>query len=117
MKIKRGDSVVIVAGDDKSAAPRRVSQVLEGGRRIVVEGANLAFKHVRRGHPKSPQGGRLRLEMPFAVSNVMYYCDACQSGVRLGLRFTADGAKERFCRKCGKSAGQISPPRAARASS
>jgi large subunit ribosomal protein L24 len=48
---------------------------------------------------------------------VMYYCEACQSGVRLGLRFTSDGAKERFCRKCGKSAGQVSPPRAARANS
>jgi large subunit ribosomal protein L24 len=55
--------------------------------------------------------------MPFEVSNVMYYCDACQAGVRLGLRFTTDGAKERFCRKCGKSAGQVSPPRAPRASS
>lgn len=111
MKIKRGDTVVVISGDDTSAAPRRVSQVLDGGRKVVVEGVNLAFKHVRRGHPKSPQGGRLRLEAPLDSSKVMFYCDACQRGVRLGLRFAADGAKERFCRKCGKTIGQVSPAR------
>jgi large subunit ribosomal protein L24 len=117
MKIKRGDSVVVISGDDAAATPRRVSQVLEGGRKVVIEGVNLAFKHVRRGHPKSPQGGRLRLEAPLDSSKVMYYCDTCQRGVRLGLRFDADGAKERFCRKCGKSVGLVSPARANHAGS
>lgn len=112
MKIKRNDRVVVTTGDDAGNTPRVVQQVLDGGEKVVVEGVNLVYKHVRRGHPKSPQGGRLRLEKPIRSSNVMYYCDACQKGVKLGLRYTPDGAKERFCRKCGKSAGQISPPRA-----
>jgi large subunit ribosomal protein L24 len=121
MKIKRGDLVVVVVGDEAGPvkekpngdrpAPHRVSQVLDGGRQVVIEQVNLVYKHVRRGHPKSPQGGRLRLEMPIRSSNVMFYCEHCQRGVRLGLRFAADGSKERFCRKCKKSVGQVSPAR------
>jgi large subunit ribosomal protein L24 len=113
MKIKRGDMVVVIAGDDKGDAPRVVEQVLEGGQKVVVEGVNLVYKHVRRGHPKSPQGGRLRMEKPIQSSNILYFCSACDSGVKLGLRYGEDGSKERFCRKCGKSAGQVSPARAA----
>jgi large subunit ribosomal protein L24 len=92
-----------------------VSQVLDGGKKVIIEGVNLVYKHVRRGHPKSPQGGRLRKEMPIASSKVLYYCDACQKGVRLGLRYTEDGSKVRHCRKCGKSVGQVSPGKASRA--
>lgn len=113
MKIKRGDMVVIVAGDDRSDIPKPVQQVLDGGNKVVIEGVNLVYKHVRRGHPKSPQGGRLRMEKPIQSSNIMYYCSSCNRGVRLGLRYTAEGAKERFCRKCKKTVGQVSPPRAA----
>jgi large subunit ribosomal protein L24 len=115
MKIKRGDQVVVINGEFVSTTPRRVSEVLEGGEKLVVEGVNLVFKHVKRGHPKSPQGGRLRKEMPIHSSKVMFYCEKCQRGVRLGYRFTADGAKERVCRKCNNSAGTISPPRTAHA--
>ena len=112
-KIQRGDSVVVVVGDDASPAPRRVISVHAGGRKLTVEGVNRAFKHVRRGHPKSPQGGRLRLEMPISSSNVQYFCQSCNRLSRLGYRYTDDGSKERFCKhkECGASAGQISPPR------
>jgi large subunit ribosomal protein L24 len=115
MKIKRGDQIVVINGEAKSTSPRRVSEVLSGGEKLVVEGVNLVFKHVKRGHPKSPQGGRLRKEMPIHSSKVMYYCEKCQRGVRLGYRFVEDGAKERFCRKCGAAAGTISPARGAHA--
>ena len=111
MKIKRGDQVVVISGDEKGKTPHRVSEVLDGGDKLVVEGVHLVFKHVKRGHPKSPQGGRLRKEMAIHSSKVMYYCDKCQRGVRLGYRFTADGGKERFCRKCDSAAGTISPAR------
>lgn len=117
MKIKKGDSVIVIAGDDRSATPRRVIQVLDGGRKVLVQGVNQVWKHVRRGHPKSPQGGRLHLDMPIASSNVMFYCESCHQGTRLGLRYTDDGAKERFCRKCNKAVGTVSPPKAAYARS
>lgn len=115
MKIKRGDQVVVISGVNAGDAPRRVTQVIGGGEKLVVEGVNLVFRHVKRGHPKSPQGGRLRKEMPLNASKVMYYCEKCQKGVRLGYRFTPDGSKERFCKKCSAAAGTISPARTAHA--
>jgi large subunit ribosomal protein L24 len=113
MKIRRGDSVLVTAGDDASGTPHRVISVLDGGRKLLVEGVNRVFKHVRRGHPRSPQGGRLNLEMPIDSSNVMFYCASCSKGVRVGFRYRDDGSKERYCKSCGASAGTTSPPRPA----
>jgi large subunit ribosomal protein L24 len=109
--------VVVITGDEKSATPYRVTQVLEDGRKLLVQGVNLVWKHVRRGHPKSPQGGRLHLEMPIPSSNVMFYCETCNRPTRLGLRYTSDGAKERFCKRCATAVGTVSPSKAAYAKS
>lgn len=115
MRIRKGDMVVILAGDDAGTTPHKVIQVLDGGKKLVIEGVNSVFKHVRRGHPKSPSGGRLALDLPIDSSNVALYCNSCHKGTRVGFRFTADGTKERFCRKCGASAGTVGGPRKARA--
>ena len=112
MKIKKDDLVVVTAGNHKSPTPKRVLEVREGGKRVVVEGVAVAFKHVKKGHPKSPQGGRLEMEMAIDASNVMYWDEQAGAPTRLGYRFTADGAKERFCKKSGASAGVVSPPKA-----
>ena len=114
MKIKRGDLVVVIAGDDRDREkprPRVVQEVLANGKKVLIEGVNLVYKHVRRGHPKSPQGGRLRMEKPIQSSNVMYYCNECGKGVKLGYRFTDAGEKERCCRGCSTSVGVVSPAR------
>ncbi len=107
MRIHKGDSVVVISGNEKSATPRRVIGIVDGGKLLLVEGVSRVLKHVRRGHPKSPQGGRLSLETPIDGSNVMLYCDSCNHGVRVGFRYTSDGVKERFCRKCKKSLGVV----------
>lgn len=111
MKIKKGDMVVVISGDEASQTPHRVTEVLEAGAKVVVESVNVVQRHVKRGHPKSPQGGRLRFEKAIYASNVMFYCEACKKPVRIGFRYTADGAKERFCKKCSVSVGRVSPPR------
>ena len=111
MKIHQGDSVIVTTGDDAGSTPRKVLQVVQGGKKVVVEGVNRVYKHVRRGHPKSPQGGRLQLEMPISVSNVMLYCESCSRGSRVGYRYATDGSKERFCKKCDASLGEVSPPK------
>ena len=82
MKIKRGDMVVVVAGDDRSDIPKLVQQVIDGGQKVVIEGVNLVYKHVKRGHPKSPQGGRLRMEKAIQSSNIQYFCSSCNSAAR-----------------------------------
>ncbi len=113
MRIKQGDMVVVASGDDAGSQPRKVLEVVEGGQRLVIEGVNRVYKHVKRGHPKSPQGGRLSIEKPIEASKVMFHCGSCNQGVRLGYRYTDEGRKERFCKKCGNSAGVISPVRKA----
>ena len=104
--------MVIVTGDDAGPSAHRVIQVLDGGRKLLVEGVNRAYKHVRRGHPRSPQGGRLNLEVPIDSSNVMFYCESCGKGARLGYRYADDGTKQRFCKSCGAQAGTVSPSKA-----
>ncbi|HCS54588.1 50S ribosomal protein L24 [Rubinisphaera sp.] len=111
MKIKKGDQVVVITGEDASSTPHQVLEVLKGGQKMVVQGVNQVYKHVKRGHPKSPSGGRLQMEMPIQSSNVMYYCESCSKPSRLGLRYTEEGSKERYCKKCNSSCGTISPPR------
>lgn len=109
MKIKKDDQVIVTTGKGASEQPRKVLSVVQDGSKVVVQGVNLVFKHVKKGHPKSPSGGRLRMEMPISGSNVMYYCPSCQKPSRLGYRATEEGGKERFCKKCDASAGQVSP--------
>jgi len=117
MKIRRGDNVQVMSGDDAGPTARKVLQIIPGGRKIVVEGVNRVYKHVRRGHPRSPQGGRLSKEMPIDISNVLLYCESCGRGVRVGFRYEADGSKVRQCKICENSLGVVAPPKARYASS
>jgi large subunit ribosomal protein L24 len=115
MKIVRGDLVVVIAGNAKSPTPHKVTAIQEDGRKVVVEGVNTVLRHVKRGHPKSPQGGRLSKELPIDISNVMLYCEACGSPTRVGYRYADDGSKERFCKKCQARISKVSPPNPKRA--
>ena len=107
MHIKTNDTVEVITGDDKGQRGKVLSIDRRVGR-LVVEGANRVYKHVRRSQ-KNPQGGRLSREMPIQISNVLLVCNKCGRGVRTGARQAGDGSKERFCKKCGSSLGQISP--------
>ena len=113
MHIKKDDLVVIIAGDDaEPGRARRVLRVIPDEGKIVVEGVNRVYKHLKPNR-RNQQGGRLSKEMPINVSNVMIYCPNCKRGVRMGRRYGDDGHKERFCKKCGCSLGVLSKPRPA----
>jgi large subunit ribosomal protein L24 len=107
MHIKTNDTVEVIAGDDKGMR-RKVLHIDRQEGRVVVEGVNLVYKHVRRSQ-KNPQGGRLSKEMPLQISNVLLVCTRCNRGVRTGARLAKDGSKERYCKKCGTTLGEISP--------
>jgi large subunit ribosomal protein L24 len=115
MHIKTDDTVEVIAGDDKGERAKVLRVDHEAGK-LVVEGVNRVYKHVRRSQ-KNPQGGRLSKEMPIPASNALLVCNKCNRGVRTGARYLKDGSKERFCRRCGESLGVIAPPRAAYKSS
>lgn len=113
MLIRTGDSVEVIAGADRGVRSR-VILVDRATGKALVEGVGRVYKHVRRSQ-KYPQGGRLSKEMPVQLSNLQYFCESCGKPVRLGARYLKDGSKERYCRKCGTSAGQIAPAKAAHA--
>jgi large subunit ribosomal protein L24 len=113
MLIRTGDTVVVIAGADKGKQSRVIAVQREAGK-ALVENVARVYKHVRRSQ-KHPQGGRLSKEAPINLSNVAYVCSSCGKPTRLGARFKADGAKERFCKKCGAAAGEIAPAKKAHA--
>jgi large subunit ribosomal protein L24 len=120
MHIRKDDQVEVITGDDKgSPTARRIAKVLRvlpAKNKIVVEGVNRVYKHLKPSQ-KNQQGGRLSKEMPIAVSNVMLYCPSCNRGVRVGHRFAANGQKQRYCKKCNAGLGNVGPAKPARAAS
>jgi len=113
MLIRSGDTVEVRTGNSRGTRAK-VLQVLpekNGRRRIVVEGVNRVYRHIRRSQ-KNPQGGRLSKEMPIDASNVLVVCTACGKASRLGAKVAADGGKTRVCRKCGADLGAVRRPRA-----
>ena len=110
MKIRKGDTVEVVSGDDTGTRGTVLSVNPSKGK-LVVEGVNRVYKHVRRGHPKSPQGGRLHVEMPIDASNVMLVCPETNKPTRVGVRFADDGSKELYAKTSGVRLRQIAPAR------
>jgi large subunit ribosomal protein L24 len=100
--IHRDDKVQIIAGDERGKVGK-VLKVLPARQRVVVEGANVVFRHVRKS-PKYPQGGRIEREAPLHISNVLLFCEKCGKGGR--VRIEMDGeTKARVCKKCDSRVG------------
>lgn len=113
MHIRVDDLVEVVSGEDRGTRAK-VLHVDKLASKVLVEGVNRVYKHMRRSQ-KNPQGGRLSKEMPVAISNVALVCPSCGKASRTGSRFNDQGAKSRYCKKCGNDIGQIAPARAAHA--
>jgi large subunit ribosomal protein L24 len=96
--------VVVIAGDDKGTRAK-VLRVDPAKGRAIVEGVNRVYKHLKRSR-KNPQGGRLEIEAPMAVSNLQVVCPKCNKGVRTGIS-AAEGKKRRVCRTCGADLGEL----------
>src|SRR4051794_19913522 len=111
MHVRRDDIVEVITGDDaggpKARTTGRVLRVLPEEHKVVVEGINRVYKHMKPSR-RNAQGGRLSKEMPIDISNVLLYCTTCRRGVRVGRRYGADGHKERYCKKCGNGLGVLS---------
>lgn len=100
MEIKKGDSVVVIAGKDKG----KKGKVLETSPKtdkLVVEGVNIVTKHKK---PKSAQdkGGIIKQTSPVERSNVMVVCSTCDKATRIAHK-ELNGKKVRICKKCGAS--------------
>ena len=99
LKIRKGDTVMVIAGDDKGKTGRVLS-VDESKNRVIVEKVNFVKRHTRP-RSQNQQGGILEKEAPLHLSNVMLYDPKAGRGVRVGTRLTKDGKRERISRATG----------------
>ena len=100
-KIKRGDTVEVVSGNDRDLQGV-VQRVLTKSDRIVVAGINKVKKHQRpmRAGRTQVQPGIIEFEAPIHVSNVMLVCPQCNQRTRVGFSRLEDGRKVRVCKQC-----------------
>ena len=92
-KIRKGDEVVVITGKDKGRRGT-VLQVFADDR-VLVEGINLAKKHVKPNPNVGEQGGIQDKAMPLDISNVMVFNPKSKKGERVGFRIEKDGKKVR----------------------
>lgn len=114
MLIRVNDNVVVLTGRDRGEKGKVLKIDREKGR-VVVEGLNRVYKHVKKSQ-RNPQGGRLSKEVGIDASNVAIVDPSTGKPTRIGVRFLPDGTKERYSKKSGVSLGVIAPARASRAS-
>jgi len=97
-KIKKSDTVYVLAGKDKGKSGR-VFKVYPREGRALVEGINYIKKHARKSQD-NPHGGIVQKESPIHISNLALLCKTCNRPARLGMSSLADGTKSRFCKRC-----------------
>ena len=98
MKLKKGDTVMVVAGKD-AGKESTISRVLPAKNKVQVEGVNTAKRHTKP-TGATMQGGIIDKDMPIDASNVMIMCKDC-GPTRIGYKIDDDGTKTRVCKKCG----------------
>lgn len=100
LKVRRNDTVILLAGNDAGKSGR-VLKVLPADGKVLIEGVNRVWKHLRRSQ-EHPQGARIQREAPVPLSRVMVVCQSCNKPTRPKMKIEKDG-KERVCRRCGQA--------------
>ncbi len=100
MKIRKNDTVLVIAGKDRGKKGK-VRFAYPEEQRILVEGINFIKKHTRA-RKQVRQAGIIEQEAPINVSDVMLLCSRCNHPARVGYHFLEDGRKVRICRSCGE---------------
>ena len=100
LHIKKGDTVIVNAGDDRGKQGRVVS-VLVSKNKAVVEGVNVVSKSTKPS-AKHPQGGIVKMEAPIHVSNLSLIDPKSGKATRIGRRVNENGVKVRYSKKSGE---------------
>lgn len=126
-EIRKGDTIVVLAGKDagkrgtvervvrQAAAPRGGRSMFrrgssKGGVKVVVEGLNIAKRHTKPRQsssstdrmPKIQQGGILEIAQPMPIAKVMVVCASCDKPTRIAHATLENGRRVRVCRHCGE---------------
>lgn len=98
MRIKTGDTVIVIAGKEKGKTGK-VLRTLPKENRVIVENLNMVTKHMKMRGPNQPSGIQ-RVEAPIHVSNVMYYDSSSKKGTRVGYKMEGN-KKVRIAKSTG----------------
>ncbi len=97
VRIRKGDTVVVIAGRERGKSGKVLSVLPEKGR-IVVEKINMIKRHTKPS-AKVRQGGILEREASLHISNVMLLCPVTQKPTRLGVKVSEGGRRQRFSKQ------------------
>ncbi len=98
--VRKGDTVLVITG--KSVGKKgKVLSVIPAESRVTVEGVNVVKRHAKPTR-RLPQGGIMEKEAPIHSSNVMLFCNKCNTPTKIGKRLLDGGEKVRICKKCGE---------------
>lgn len=100
LHIKKGDEVIVLAGEDKGQKGK-VLKVLVEKQRAIVEGLNMVSKNTKPS-AKYPQGGIVKQEAPIHISNLSLIDPKSGKATRIGIKKTEDGKKVRVAKKSGE---------------
>lgn len=106
-KIKKDDSVIVIAGKSKGVQGKvlRVVNKVKSGKEVVkllVEGANLVKKHVKPNPNTNTTGGIVEREAPIAISNVAVFNPVTKKADKVGIKILEDGRKVRYFKSNGE---------------
>jgi large subunit ribosomal protein L24 len=107
MHVKKDDMVQVITGDYKGATGK-VLRVLCDENKVIVQGINLAKKHVRPSR-RNPSGGRINIEQPIHISNVLPVNPKTSKGSKVRYEIGEDGGKRRVA-KDGTKIGDVRYP-------
>ena len=101
MHVKRGDTVVVIAGKDKGKEGKVVAAYPEQNK-VIVEGVAMAKRH-QKARIQGQESGIINKELPIDASNVMRVCPKCGKPSRVGIKVFEDGSKAKYCKKCNET--------------
>ncbi len=105
MRLKKGDRVRVITGKYAGVEGKILRRDTDRDM-IVVEGVNMATKHVRPSK-KNPKSGIIKQEAPFYACKAMLVCPACGKATRVGHAYLDNGKKVRLCRQCGEVVDKV----------
>jgi large subunit ribosomal protein L24 len=103
IKLKNGDTVIVVTGKDKGKKGK-IQKINYKNNTCLVEEVNMVYKH-QRPTQDSPKGNIVKTNNPIHISNVMYFSNKVNKGIRLGYKYVGEG-KDRKKVRIGRHKGQ-----------
>jgi large subunit ribosomal protein L24 len=102
MNVRRGDTVLVLAGKDrgKRGTVDRVEKTKRGFG-VVIPGINMAKRH-QRARSRTQSAGIIDLPVPIHISNVQVICPRCNKPTRVGHTKLENGSQTRVCKQCGE---------------